>query len=274
MNSQKTMILAGIAFFLLPVLFTLHGYSQEAVHLQLPRLSMSDLVYEGAFRIPANPGGSSSMNYSAGPLAYNPADNSMFYIGHVYELEIIEFPVPSLSKNTTPGSLNMAGAPLQPFTSILNRPTGGAPRNELDMISGMAVIGNEILVNAMVYYDAGGTCDVSTLIIRNRAGIGTSVVNGYYRFANAPVAHHAGWVSPIPPEWRSTLGGNYITGNASGWPIISRLSVGPSAFVFDSSAIIGNSAVLNPVPVTTLLNFDLDNPLATDLDNDSRNNTL
>lgn len=36
------------------------------------------------------------MNYSVGPLAFYPAHNSIFIIGHTYEQAMIEFAIPAL----------------------------------------------------------------------------------------------------------------------------------------------------------------------------------
>lgn len=267
--------LFGVGRFFAPVFLLLPFVvpAQETQPENLPLLTMEDLVYEGAFRVPSDPGGFSSMNYSVGPLAFYPAHNSIFIIGHTYEQAMIEFAIPALVDSPLTSSLNMAGPPLTPFTTVLDRPSGGAPEN-IDMIGGMAVIGSEILINAFEYYDAPGNNTVSTLVFRDASNIGSCQVDGYFRYANAPPAHQSGWISPIPPEWQEKLGGDFITGHSSGWPIISRLSVGPSAFAFNSSSIIGNSSVPDPVPTVTLLDFDLDNPLASDLYNESGTNDL
>jgi hypothetical protein len=81
-------------------------------------------------------------------------------------------------------------------------------------------------------------------------------------------------MSPIPSEWQTALGGTHLTGFSSGLPIITRWSVGPSAFVFDPMAIVGVSSVTNPIKTTVLLDFSLDHPLASDLSNDTGSNKL
>ena len=97
---------------------------------------------------------------------------------------------------------------------------------------------------------------------------------GYYQFQGG-AGHTSGWLSPVPSEWVDTLGGTWITGQSSGIPIISRTSVGPSAFAFDPAAIV--DSLPNPpnsVPTTKLLDFSLANPLAADLDNSSDTNNV
>ena len=138
--------------------------------LQLPRLSIADLQFEGAFRLPASTYGASSLNYSQGPLEYNPASHSIFIVGHSHHQAIAEFGVPPLVQSTNLAELNMAGAPTQVFTSILGGVSGGNTQN-IDRVGGMELVtgpnGVELLVNAYEYYDAPGDNTHSTLVLRN-----------------------------------------------------------------------------------------------------------
>jgi hypothetical protein len=63
-------------------------------------------------------------------------------------------------------------------------------------------------------------------------------------------------------------------GNSSGIPIISRASVGPSAFVFNPRQIVGEPSQTTPVSTIRLLDFSLAHPLHEDLSNQSRQNRL
>ena len=45
-------------------------------------LGESDLTYLGAFRLPSGNFGASSFEYGGTALAYNPANNSLFIVGH------------------------------------------------------------------------------------------------------------------------------------------------------------------------------------------------
>ena len=42
----------------------------------LPLLSRNDFSYVGAFRLPASAYAGSSLNYSEGPIAFDPANNA------------------------------------------------------------------------------------------------------------------------------------------------------------------------------------------------------
>ncbi len=239
-------------------------------------ITLSDFKYQGAFRVPANQFGISSMNYSEGPLAWNPANNSFFFVGHNWEQAIVEFQKPALVNSVRLSDLNFSGNPLQTFAPVLGRASGGNPQG-INTIGGLGVFtgpsGPELLVNAYTYYDAPGQNTHTTLALRNANNIAASTVSGYFTFQGG-AGHTSGWISPVPSEWQSSVGGSYITGQSSGIPIISRTSVGPSAFAFNPFDIVGNPTPPNPVPTVKLLDFSLDNPLHTDLSNDSGQNNL
>ncbi|MCO6430995.1 MAG: hypothetical protein J5J00_09050 [Deltaproteobacteria bacterium] len=235
----------------------------------LPLLSLSDFEYAGAFRLPADQFGSSSLNYSEGPIEYNPARNSIYIVGHNHHQEIAEFQVPELVQSTELEDLNMAGAPLQQFSdSVLGRASQGNSQN-INRIGGLRLISGALVVNAYEYYDADGNANHTTLVVRDADSLDTSAVNGYYSFMGG-AGHTSGWISPVPSEWQSLVGSAYITGQSSGIPIISRTSVGPSAFAFDPASLLDSGP--GEVPTVRLLDFSLDNPLHSDLSNDSRSN--
>lgn len=237
----------------------------------LPRLTVAMMQYEGAFRLPADDFGASSLNYSEGPLVYNPARNSIFIVGHSQQQAIAEFAVPALVKSTRLADLKMAAAPLQGFVTVLDRASNGNPQ-ALDVIGGLGLLDGQLVVNAYEYYDADGGNTHTTLIVRNSSDLAHSRVEGFYAFAGG-AGHTSGWLAPIPEVWQSLLGGTHLTGQSSGMPIISRLSVGPSAFACDARDL-ANANVPNLIPTTTLLDFSLAHPLHEDLENTSRQNDL
>ena len=242
----------------------------------LPLLAIGDLAYAGAFRLPAATFGTSSLNYSESPLVYNPASHSILIVGHSHHQEIAEFAVPPLVASTDLADLAMAGDPLQAFAPVLDRAGGGNSQN-IDRIGRLAYLegpsGPELLVNTYEYYDAPGDNTHTTLAVRDAADLANAQVDGFFRFQGG-AGRTSGWISPIPPAWQSLLGGTHITGQARGIPIISRTSVGPSAFVFDPLAIVSTGAVPDPVATTTLLDFSLQHPLHDDLSNSSGDNDL
>lgn len=237
-----------------------------------PLLTLEDLTYVGAFRLPAGEFGTSSLNYSEGPFTYDPDNHSIFIVGHRHHQNIAEFKLPALVNSRTLSDLNMAAAPVQAFTSVLDR--GGATPQAIDRIGGLALIngtgGRELWVNAYEYYDAPGDNTLSTFVLDTPGDLAAARAEAFFGFAGG-AGHTSGWLSPVPNDWQAELGGSHLTGQSSGIPIISRTSVGPSAFVFDPATRISGEDTLATTP---LLDFSLEHPLAADLANETGKNKL
>ncbi len=242
----------------------------------LPLLQIPDLDYIGAFRLPATTFGASNLNFAEGPLEYRAASHSIFIVGHDHQQAIAEFGVPALVDSEVLASLNMADAPLQIFATVLDRTPDGNPQN-LNQIGGLEIIvgpdSDALLVNAYEYYDAPADNTHTSLLVHDANKFATATVQGFYRFAGG-AGHTSGWISPIPPEWQAALGGTHLTGHSSGIPIISRSSVGPSAFAFNPQDMLAMPDPSIPVATIGLLDFSLAAPLHEDLRNDSGSNAL
>jgi len=133
--------------------------------------------------------------------------------------------------------------------------------------------GPQLIVNAYEYYDSPGDNWLTTLAVRDADDLAGSSVDGFVAFEGG-AGHTSGWLSPVPPAWQAALGGTHVTGQSSGIPIISRTSVGPSAFAFDPGDLMGPGPLPDPIQTTTLLDYSLSHPLHADLSNDSRTNAL
>ncbi len=243
---------------------------------QLPLLHQKDFHFIGAFRLPDDTYGASSLNYSEGPLEYDAADHAIYIVGHSHHQAIAQFAVPALVCSTNVAELTMSGAPLQGFVQVLDRTTSGNPQN-LNRIGGMELFtgtaGTELLVNAYEYYDAPGDNTQTSALIRYGGDIAGSTIDGFYTFQGG-AGHTSGWISPIPGDWQTLLGGTHITGQSSGMPIISRTSVGPSAFAFNGLDAFSAGSAADPIATVTLLDFSLSRPLHDDLSNSAGTNDL
>jgi hypothetical protein len=67
--------------------FHFHGSTttssnQAYAQTSLPRVQLSDLVYQGAFRVPEGSTDQTSFSYGGTAPAYNPTNNSLFMVGH------------------------------------------------------------------------------------------------------------------------------------------------------------------------------------------------
>ncbi|MFT6336552.1 MAG: hypothetical protein ACI86M_003576 [Saprospiraceae bacterium] len=234
-----------------------HEYVQTNL---LPLMQMYHLKYDGAFIIPDDTNDESSANYAAGAIALNSANNSLFLAGHLPQGAIAEFSIPTLVNSTELDELNTSTF-LQGFKKFLNLASNGNPQN-IDRVSGMEVIDGQLFVNGVEYYDAPANNTHTTLIVEDPTDFVNTTVAGYYSFEGA--AHTAGWISKIPSEWEIPLGGKYIAGNSSKYPINGRNPMGVSAFSFDPSNLDGTPDAITPTE--KLLDFDLSNPLYADFD--------
>ena len=235
-----------------------------------PLALMEDFEYEGAFIIPGDDYGESNAHYSNGTIEYNPLNHSIYLAGHNHDQAIAEFAIPELVNSTNLNDLNTAEAPLQNFSNILDRTADGNPQS-IDRITGMKLFGDQMMVNGLEYYDADADNTHTTVMIREAFDVSSSIVDGFFTMQGA--AHIAGWISPIPGEWQALLGGTHISGNASNLPIASRNSVGPTAFVFDPTLLLG-SFTTDEIPSTALIDFSLDNRLHDDRYNETGENDL
>ena len=268
MHSCKLIILISLCFSKV--------VDAETLLTHLPLLHKANIQYLGAFRLSADTFGSSSLNYSEGPLAYNSVSHSIYIVGHTHDQAIAEFTVPELSKSSGINDLKMVGSPLQPFTSILDRVMGGNSQ-ALDRIGGLVLIDiggqQRLLINAYEYYDAPADNTDTTALVENPGTLSSTSIKGFFRFQGG-AGHTAGWISPVPPALQALFGGDYITGHSSGIPIIGRTTVGPSAFVFDSDQLASNSENELSIETIKLLDFSLQNPLHSDLENESGTNNI
>lgn len=227
-------------------------------------ITFSDIEYKGAFRLPLAQFGDSDLTYAEGQIAYNSTNNSLFIVGHKHQQAIAEFSVPELSTSSNISNLKMSPAALQNFSRVLDRAI--RPDDQpIDTVGGMLHYQGKLIVNAYEYYDGPADNTLTTLVINDSSNLANSSVDGFFGLQGR--VHAAGWMSPVPTDWQDVLGGQWITGNSSYIPIISRLSVGPSAFIFDPADLAGK----NSVPTITLLDFSLDNPLHKDLLNQTHN---
>lgn len=225
---------------------------------QLPLLQINDLEYKGAFIVPADDFGISSSNYAAGIFTLSSDKEGFFLAGHNVQGAIAEFDIPQIINSDSLQDLQYATI-RQNFESLMGTTPDGNPQG-IDRIAGMKVIGNKLFVNAIEYYDAPADNSHTTFVVEDADSLATSQISGYYHVLGE--AHAGGWISEIPSEWSSDLGGDYIMGNSSKFPINARSTMGVSAFVFDPADLINNTTGV--IPSTTLIDYDLADPLYED----------
>jgi hypothetical protein len=250
----------------------------------LPRATLSDFSYRGAFKMDHETQyGDSHARYASAVFEVSNDATSFFFGGKGHDTSLGQFLFPQLSSSYNPDDLNIAPV-LQDFSSFIGKntdtpeyegiriPTGNPQLN--DRITGLALVNNMLVANVVKYYDADARNTHTTMLISNPSDLANSQVYGFFSLEGQ--AHAAGWISEIPAQWQSELGGDYITGWASGLPIASRNSIGPSAFVMDMDNISTSTSTVDQVPATALMDFSTANELHADAYNnqetEQRNN--
>ena len=202
---SRVWIFAGSLF----TLFALLGVSAQQ---QAPLVQAGDMVFEGAFRVPLRPNGSSSFEGSGGgALTYNAANNSLFAVGHINQGQVAEITIPTPSTATSLTALPIATY-RQGFKDILegrrclvSDDPNGCP------IGGMLVSGNSLIVTAYNFYDGDGSQTLSHFIVDRDFSV-TGDIRGPYPLGTAGAGRVAGYMGPIPSEWQALFGGPAFTG--------------------------------------------------------------
>jgi hypothetical protein len=196
-----------------------------------PRLEQAGLQYVGAFRVPDATSNDDTISFGGGPLAYNPANNSLFIGTRKHNLAEISIPV-------AVNSADPKGMKQATYLQGLTDPTEGKWNSLSDAgltFGGALVVDGKLLGSGVIYYDANNTQRVShfsrSLKLTEPSFSGWSSV---WRAEQSGFV--AGMMATIPAEWQGALGGTVLTGQCC-IPIVSRTSNGPAAFAFDHSKL-------------------------------------
>lgn len=197
---------------------------------QLPRLTFDRLKYAGAFRLPGSTANDDTFFSGGGPLAFNPARNSLFVGARSGRVAEITIPAPV-------NSADVAGLATAEFLQPFAEPSEGAIREVASDagLSGLLVYRNRLYGTGMIYYDASNAQRRShfarPLSLGERGATPLRAVWDERR-----TGYVAGYLALVPPEWQTRLGGPAVTGQCC-VAIVSRTSMGPAAFAFDPAAI-------------------------------------
>tara|TARA_R110002012_G_scaffold124954_1_gene276206 strand:+ start:625 stop:1983 length:1359 start_codon:yes stop_codon:yes gene_type:complete len=229
--------------------------------LRYPLFDIEQLEYKGGFRTTGRfhqKEKGNSLNYSGGVFTYNAKNHSIFIIGHPEYAAVAEVKIPPLVKSSSVSDFNVANQLIQSFTRFhkTKRVDTGIPNHF--RVTGLELVGKGLMVNYIDWYDAGGKETDTTVFFDDASDLAHSIINGPYQLQGA--AHSAGWISKIPTEWQKLLGGTYISGSQPNASIISRRSVGPSAYIVTPEETILQQGQ-GEVPANGLLDFPLSNLL-------------
>jgi hypothetical protein len=192
-------------------------------------VAKSDMTFLGSFHLPVV--GGDGFSYGGYGLAFNPAKNSLYIVGHVYDLYTAEVSIPALGGTATV---------LQPLKDSTGGKLGSIGSGQV-RIGGNLVYNNKLYTTGFVYYDANGA---QTLSHFNRPlDLSASGATGPYRVGSEGAGLYSGYMSPIPSDWQAKLGGPALTGNCC-LSIISRTSYGPSVSSWNPENSSANAQIL------------------------------
>ena len=227
----------------------------------LPRLKITDLDYQGAFKFGPDQYGISNLQSSRGQLFVE--NGSVFIEGHPYALAISEFTVPALVNEKSNASLlNTASNVIQTFAPVVAR-DGVENTGDINWMTGITKIDGKLFVNGINAYDNPPISQETTIVIDNANDLANSTTQGWLQLDGE--ARSAGWFSPIPLEWQGVLGADYIAGHSGGnTSITSRHSQGPSAYTFNKADLLAANLESPIVSATERQQFDFQRPLNAD----------
>lgn len=255
MKNYKTIAIFSFFTFLL----VNQSYAQGIL------LQKENLIYKGAFKVPKGKYGQSTRSYSlasgGSAIGFNPSRNSLFMLGHPYERMVVEISIPNPVISSDLSSLNTA----EVLQGSVDPTNGNWDKLQLDgsivpngVRPGCFLSYNGKLVgSAWAYYDGNNQAALShfTASINWEAdGVNFS---GFKRVGVNPISPESsnggfvgGYMANIPTEWQGALGGPVITGLGV-VPVITRGSMGPSAWVFNPDELVKT----DPAPAQMLLGY-------------------
>jgi hypothetical protein len=229
-----------------------------------PLVQQQDLSYAGAFRLPQATSATQTFEWGGTGLAYWPAHDSLLVVGHDWYQQVGEVSIP------TPGTgSSVTGLPRASLLQALTDITVGK-LDDIDgadaahpKIGGILPYGNQLIVSAWGYYDAGPPFQTKSHFIAN-SNFSAASASGPFQVgrgfqAIAPdtmriAGFVSGYMAPIPGSWQAALGGTALTGQGGYISILTRTSAGPSASVFTP----GSLGTTNPAPATIVMGYPTD----------------
>jgi hypothetical protein len=217
-----------------------------------PLVQPKHFLYQGAFRLPQGEINGSSFAYGGTALAFNPAHNSLFVVGHDHHQRVAEVSIPAVYSSSRPRHLETASL-LQPLTDATEDTLSRIGPNTAK-IGGLLPFADRLYLTGYLYYDGAGEQKLSHFVSGTDLTL-RGDARGPFR-VDAPMAGVvSGYMGLVPPAWQDALGGPVLTGNCC-LGVIGRTSFGPAAFTINPSDI----GVKDPVPATPLVYYPAAHP--------------
>lgn len=216
-------------------------------------ITTTSLTYRGAFRVPTDGAWQQNLvlEYGGTAIAYNPANNSLFMVGHDQSQCIAEISIPA-PKIGAINTLNRATMLQMP--RIVPTQNNGNLASETK-IGGLFVFNGNLYGTKYEYYDGDGNGRHSHFKLT-----GTNLnqtAQGLFELSAPGGGWVGGYIGEIPTSKRSLFGNKTHFCGLGSIPIISRTSSGPAAFAFN----LADVGVVNPVPTVPMVGYPLANAL-------------
>lgn len=234
------------------LVLVLSMYYSEGFSSNLPLIYGNHLEYLGAFKVQET----DDFSYGGSAIAFNPANNSLYIVGHINQQKVAEISIPTPVISANLALLNRSTT-IQSFVDVtegrreLIRSDGTALNDSNGArIGGLLVHDNKLIGSSYAFYSYLGTRSHFTSGL-NLATTGDVTGMHFVGSAGTPSSSFInGWMSHIPSDLQADLGGPVLLGNGC-LSILGRTSYGPSAFSFDPSRL----GVDSPVATTPLFYY-------------------
>lgn len=214
----------------------------------------ANLIYEGAFRVPAGTMGTTSFAYGGTALAFNPVHRSLFIVGHDWQQQVAEIAIPDIRAGSSLRRLTTATV-LQPFADVTEGALWRVGPNTVK-VGGLLPYQGRLYLTAYLYYDGPGSQVLSHFVSGpDLSAVGD--VRGPFQVGTLGAGMVSGYVGLVPPAWQNALGGPVLDGQCC-LGVISRTSYGPALFTIDPEKL----GTTNPLPATPLVYYPASHPLA------------
>jgi hypothetical protein len=225
-----------------------------------PLVQASNLVYQGAFRVPAglHSGGKANAGFEWGGavIGFNPVRNSLFMLGHAWDQFVGEIAVPAavsgaVSTLPTAKLLQPLSDPTEGLLPAIN-PTDPNEKK----IGGLLPYQGKLYVSGFSYYDGAMTQVLSHFVTGQDLSV-KGDVKGPYQVGTVGAGFVAGYFGLVPQEWQAPFGGPVLNGQCC-LAIVGRTSSGPASFAIDPAQI----GVTSPAPAAPLDYYPSTYPLS------------
>jgi hypothetical protein len=216
------------------------------------RINPSDLTWAGSFRlqrVTTEDDSITQLGYSGRYAGMSlSTDGQRLFITSGPNQKIAEYQIPALVQSSTVSSLNTASI-VQPFTypfgaytmsDLMNKASAPGPAGY--EITGMKVVGSDLLITGFYFYDAGPYQQYQVVKRPSNLSVSTPVISSQIGTIDN-TRYWIGGIEEIPSAFRSTYSLPSHSIGRFGGSIEGSLSIGPAIAAFNPSLMTDKGSV-------------------------------